>query len=120
MAATAKKSEKKKPGRKKGTTTEVRNSRRIVEQMDIIKEKVSHKAVNAMDVIIELMEDKDSPASIRKTSAEIVLKVHKSFYDVVNERSEHIVTDEDSPSRNTDKNGDVVFLDLSYDGAYDK
>jgi hypothetical protein len=65
--------------RPKGTTKEVLMNRKLLAQLDIIKEKVSDDVVEAYETLASLMRDKASSSSVRKGSAEQIIGLHKSF-----------------------------------------
>jgi len=111
MGQAVKKSNK--AGRPKGRNNKWRTAKRIVDAMDTIEEKVSYDIIDAYKFIADTMNNKEASFSVRKGSAEIIVKLHEGFFKNKNKRSEIEISDEDGSEG--EKEGVIKpFLTLTY------
>lgn len=110
--ATAKK-KKGKLGRPEGTNNVQRTTKRIIDSIETIRERVSYDMVDAYATLVTLMNDKKASHTVRKGSSEAILKVGKTFFDTIEGKSTPSTTGIDDIEVN-EPDGEVIFLELTH------
>ena len=110
------KKKKKKPGRKTGTDKKVVTARRIAASMEKIKELAAGDAEDAYKCIADQMRDEKSTPVVKKTCAEIILKINKDNY-IALKIPETEIDDEDLDVEDEDLPEPFILLEYVPDEA---
>lgn len=107
-------------GRKKGTNKDYIAAKHTVAQMLTVEKTVADNVVDALNKVVSIMNDNDAPLAVQRSSAALIIEMHKAFAKERDAQTKAQVTDEqvavDAMVDEIDTNS---FIDTTYDGSYD-